>query len=85
MWIKWSFFLSCLESKNIQTHSTFDSYFTRARGVANREEAKLVDLLRLFLALSLFPRGLEISEVHPSKERKKDEFREYVRFEFRTP
>jgi hypothetical protein len=48
---KMEFFPSCLEKKYSKSLDILDSYFTRIRINANREEAEVVDLLRLFLSL----------------------------------
>ena len=47
---KMEFFLS---SKKFKSLDILDAYFTRIRINANREEAEVVDLLRLLLSLSL--------------------------------
>jgi myosin heavy subunit len=60
---KMEFFLS---SKKFKSLDILDAYFTRVRINANREEAEVVDLLRLLLSLSVCvcvsTRGLKISE-----------------------
>ena len=68
MWIQWSFFLR-VSRKNIQNH-ILDSYFTRARINANREEAEVVDLLRLFLSLCVSKKISERFTCRAKRERK---------------
>jgi len=69
---KMEFFLS---SKKFKSLDILDAYFTRVRINANREEAEVVDLLRLFLSLSVCVCLLVVSKAlngSPAEQREKE-------------